>query len=99
MAGLPIPYSSSAPGRDRDGTRTQSGEEGIVGTYKLIGAMALAVIAGTPMVWYLWEVLNELLSGRVDGFHALVAVPVLFLFTALLVVLSRLVRRWDEAAP
>lgn len=47
------------------------------------------------MVWYLWEVLNQLLAGVVDGSRLLIAVPVLLLFIGLLTLVSRSVNRWD----
>lgn len=66
-------------------------------TLKLIGSMAVLVAVGAPMIWYLWEVLNQLLMGRVEGTRTLFAVPVLILFLGFLVLVSRTVRRWDDA--
>lgn len=67
-------------------------------TGKLIGLISLFVVLGMPLVWYLWTVVNELLTGHLDGQRLLLAVPVLALFLTLLVFLSRAVRRWDETA-
>lgn len=67
-------------------------------TGKLIGLISLFVVLGMPLVWYLWTVVNELLTGHLDGQRLLLAVPVLAVFLTLLVFLSRAVRRWDEAA-
>jgi len=64
-------------------------------TLKLVGAMALLVTVGAPMVWYLWEVLNELLAGQVNGLHTFVALPLLVAFVGFLVLVSRAVLRWD----
>lgn len=66
-------------------------------TGKLIGLISLFVVLGMPLVWYLWTVANELLTGHVDGQRLLLAVPVLAVFLTLLVFLSKAVRRWDEA--
>lgn len=67
-------------------------------TIKLIGGMAFFVVLGAPLVWYLWQVLNDLLQGIVNPLHLLVAVPVLLLFLGLLALVSRAVARW-EASP
>ena len=66
-------------------------------TGKLIGLMAVFVVLGMPLVWYLWTVVNEVLTGHVNGRHVLIALPVLVVFLALLVLLSKAVRRWDES--
>lgn len=59
--------------------------------------MALFVVVGAPLVWYLWQVLNDLLQGIVNPLHLLVAVPVLLLFLGLLALVSRTVARWEES--
>lgn len=66
-------------------------------TGKLIALMGLFVLLGSPLVWYLWEVLNQALSGVFDGLRLLVAVPVALVFLGLLIVVSRSVQRWDRA--
>lgn len=68
-------------------------------TSKLILGMTALVLPGVPMVWYLWEVVNNLLSGVFDGRQLLIAVPVLIVFLALLRLVSRTVRRWEEEVP
>ena len=65
-------------------------------TAKLIGAMGLIVVVGAPMIWYLWEVLTQLLSGVFDVRAVLIAIPVLAVFLAFLWFVSRIVQRWDE---
>ena len=65
-------------------------------TSRLIGLMTAFVLLGMPLVWYLWTAVNEILTGHVEGGRLLLAIPVLVLFLALLVLLSRAVRRWDE---
>ena len=56
---------------------------------RLIGLIALFVLLGTPMVAYLWETLNVLLSGGVEPGRLGMSVVVLALFAALLMLLSR----------
>lgn len=68
-------------------------------TGKLIGMMALFVLLGFPMVWYLWETLNEVLAGEIHGTRLLVAVPVFLVFLGLLTLVARSVQRWDRAGP
>lgn len=65
-------------------------------TIRLIGGMALLVLVGTPMVWYLWEVLTQVLSGVFDATTLLIAVPVLLLFLAFMWFVSRTVQGWEE---
>ena len=65
-------------------------------TGRLIAMMGLFVAVGFPMVWYLWEVLNQVLSGIFDGRRLLIALPVALAFAALLVLVSRSVQHWDE---
>lgn len=66
-------------------------------TGKLIALMGLFVALGFPLVWYLWEVLNQVLSGVFDGARLLIAVPVALALAALLVQVSRSVQRWDRS--
>jgi len=70
-----------------------------VSTSRLILGMAALVLPGVPMVWYLWEVVNNLLSGVFDGRQLLIAVPVLIVFLALLRLVAKTVRRWEEEVP
>lgn len=65
---------------------------------KLMALMALFVIAGVPLVAYLWETLNELMALQARPVRLLIAVPVLLVFAGLLKLLADNVRRW-EAGP
>lgn len=65
-------------------------------TGALVGVMALFVVLGAPLVFYLWITLNQLLTAQVDGMRTLLALPVLLLFLGLLAILSRSIRRWDQ---
>lgn len=63
----------------------------------LVLRMAVFVLLGFPLVGYLWETLSELLALEVNGTRLLIAIPVAAAFVALLVWLSRSVRRWFPA--
>ena len=67
-----------------------------MGTLGLVGTMAMYVAAGFPLVWYLWETLNDVLSGRFDGLRLLVALAVSLLLLGLLILLARSVQQWDR---
>lgn len=66
-------------------------------TGRLILYMGGLVLLGFPMVYFLWTVLNDTLAGRFDGTRLLIAVPVALVFSALLALTARLVRRWDAS--
>jgi hypothetical protein len=57
--------------------------------------MLLFVLAGTPLVAYLWETLNRALAGRIEGRRLLLAIPVLLALAWLLRVLRRTVWQWE----
>jgi len=67
-----------------------------MGTLGLVSMMALYVAAGFPLVWYLWETLNDVLSGQFDGLRLLVALAASLLLLGLLILLARSVQRWDR---
>ena len=56
--------------------------------------MALFVLAGVPMVAYLWETLNELLALHVNISRLLISLPVLVLLLGVLWLLARTIQRW-----
>lgn len=66
-----------------------------VGFGGLMLVMAGFVIVGAPLVYLLWRVVNDLLTGQVVGTRLLLAVPALVVFIIVLNVLARTVRRWD----
>jgi hypothetical protein len=67
-----------------------------MGTPGLVGIMGVYVVAGFPLVWYLWETLNEVLSGQFDGLRLLGAIAAAPLLLGLLILLARAVQRWDR---
>lgn len=69
-----------------------------IGLGTLIASIAVFVVVGMPLVYYLWSVLNELLSGRVEWARLGLAVPVAAVFVVLLVLVVRAISAW-EARP
>jgi hypothetical protein len=70
-----------------------------LGTGAIIAFIAGFVVVGTPMVYFLWKTLNETLAGRFDGVRLGIAAVILLIFSALLLILSRSIRRLDEGQP
>lgn len=64
---------------------------------RLIAVLALFVVVGTPLVAYLWETVNLLLSGNVVATRLLLSIPLLLLFLGMLVLLARTVGRIEAA--
>jgi hypothetical protein len=58
---------------------------------KLAGAILALVLVGTPVVAYIWETLNHLLSGRVEPLRLLITIPVIAIFYVLLRLVGRVV--------
>jgi len=67
-----------------------------MGAPRLVGTMALYVAAGFPLVWFLWETLNQVLSGQFDGLRLGGALAAALLLIGLLILLARSVQRWDR---
>jgi hypothetical protein len=54
------------------------------GAGTIVGLMAGMVLLGIPLVAYLWESLNQLLAGHVNGRRLLVSLPLAAALAALL---------------
>jgi hypothetical protein len=67
-------------------------------TGEVIGLMALFVLLGLPLVGYLWETINQLLSLKIGTTRALISIPVLLLFIGLMMLVARRVQRWQPWA-
>lgn len=67
-----------------------------MGTAKLVGMMGVYVVVGFPLVWYLWETLNEVLAGQFRGTRLAIAFGAALLLLGLLILLARSVQRWDR---
>lgn len=72
--------------------RKKSAPPGVGG---LLAGMGVFVIVGFPMVFFIWQFINEILSGRFIPLDAALAAVFLILFIGFLRVLAKRVRRWD----
>ncbi len=68
---------------------------GAISSVRLFFTMAAYVLAGIPLVAYLWETLNHLLALHPDPMGLLIAVPVLLAFAGLLWLLIRQIDWWQ----
>lgn len=59
----------------------------------LVAAMAIAVLAGAPLVYLIWDAVNELLTGNVADIAVLPTLVAASVFAVLLWVLGRSVMR------
>jgi len=57
--------------------------------------MALFVVVGFPLVGYLWETLNQVMSADVNPGRVLISIPVLLALAGWVALLARRVRRWS----
>jgi hypothetical protein len=69
-----------------------------VSTGKLAASILVVAVAGTPLVAWIWESLNELLSGHVEPVRLLLTVPALVLLYALLRWLAKRLERFERNA-
>jgi len=58
-------------------------------TTALVISMALFVVLGAPLVWIVWEAVNELLTGHPGDIHWALTLPALALLIVLLALLGR----------
>ena len=59
---------------------------------KLVGAMAMLLVVGAPVAFFLWIVVDEILSGRIEPERDLAALAGAILFAAF----AFRVGRWTE---
>ena len=64
---------------------------------RLILPIMLFVLAGVPLIAYLWETGNRLFAGRFEVIRLLIAVAALIALWLVLKVLARVVERWEGA--
>ncbi|HLU26775.1 MAG TPA: hypothetical protein VKZ58_13810 [Longimicrobiales bacterium] len=62
---------------------------------RLFTLIVASLIACIPLVSYLWETVNQLLSGHVDAGRLVISVPLLVLFLACLALIGRSLQRLD----
>jgi hypothetical protein len=60
---------------------------------RLIGLIAVFALLGTPLVAFLWETLNRLMTGWFEPVRVGISIPVLVILYLLLRYLARLTRR------
>lgn len=63
---------------------------------KLFGSILGFVLVGTPLLALVWDAVNQLMAGHVDGRRVAIGAAGIVLFALLLRVLARAVWRWDE---
>ena len=61
-------------------------------------ALAAIILAGIPLLAYIWGTLNELLAGHVDGRRILLSLPLGLALLALLFVAGRVLSRLTAPA-
>jgi hypothetical protein len=66
-----------------------------LGMGALFGAMAVFVLLGSPLVFLIWETVNDLLTGHIVGLHLALAGPALVVLLILFRFLGRSIARWD----
>jgi hypothetical protein len=74
-------------------------ERNEVSVGRRVVVMMAYLIVGAPIVAYLWETLNEILSGYVDARRLLISLPLLVALIILLVLLARHGQRWEGPEP
>jgi len=62
-----------------------------------VAALILFIAAGGVLVYFVWEEINELLTGTVVVRHVLLGIAMLAILVALLMALARFIRRVDGA--
>jgi len=62
----------------------------------LIAAMAGLVALGFPMIYVLWDALNQVLLGDLASIRWVLVLPVLAVFVAYVYIVARIVRRWER---
>jgi EamA domain-containing membrane protein RarD len=62
----------------------------------LMTAILALVLVGGVLVAYLWETLNQLMSGHVDWLRVLISLPVLAALFLLLRFMARRVEGWSD---
>ncbi|MEM8532327.1 MAG: hypothetical protein AAGF95_15895 [Chloroflexota bacterium] len=60
----------------------------------IVVQMVLFVIIGTPMVAYLWEIINKVLALSATPTQILFGIPVLILFVGFVAILTSRIRKW-----
>lgn len=87
-----------------DPTRPTAGPDPVGGRQpgpsglRLALLLGVLVILGIPFVAILWETVNELLAGQINGRRLLIAMPVLLVFLGLMTLAARTLARHDRTS-
>lgn len=60
----------------------------------LFAAIGLFVLLGLPLVYVIWETINEVLTGNLAAVRLQLFLPAVVALAVVLVVLMRVLRRW-----
>ena len=82
-----MPVSPSERGRPSSGSPP--------GAARYVAPIALYVLAGIPAVAFLWDALNHLVAGKVEGGRTLLGVAGLVVLVLLLMALRRTLAGWE----
>jgi hypothetical protein len=66
---------------------------------KLVSVILALLLVGIPVVAFIWETLNHLLSGQVEPMRLLISVPVVGLLYILLRIVARILAKFEEPHP
>ena len=80
----------------REHDTAPAGEDDGISAGGLLGRLALYVVLGAPLVYFVWHFLNEALSGELHGDSAALAAAGLLGLVWLLRLVARQINRWEE---
>jgi len=90
-----VPHDPSAASPTGGPDATRRGSPGL----RLFGLLLLFVIGCVPLVAYLWETLNQLLSFQLDVRRLLVSLPVGLVLLLLVGAIAHTLTRFDASIP
>lgn len=86
--------TTGASNSSRAGKRMS--EEQRLSIWKIMLYMGVTFLIGAPLYAYLWGTLNEFMSGFFNPVRLMISAPVLVIFVALLIALSRKIQVWEK---
>jgi hypothetical protein len=73
---------------------SSTGSDNTPGTAGLIAALGLFVLLGLPLVYVIWETINQVLTGNLAAVRLELFVPAVVAFGVVLFAFMRVLRRW-----
>lgn len=73
---------------------TPAGSDDTPGVAVLIAALGLFVLLGLPLVYVIWETINQVLTGNFAAFRLELFLPAIVALVVVLVVFKRVLRMW-----